>query len=138
MTTVYALAQDAIHEAVQAFAAAQNISCAYPNARFVVPRDMANREAPWMRLAIVEGPVAPENLFAGYRPTYRAAFTLSFFVPGDAGTRRLTELVDAALEAFPAGDPVGPAVIDRASIVVAPGVEGWAQQNVTFFFRADT
>lgn len=136
--TIYATTQDAIFEAVQAFADAQTVFCAYPNVAFTPPRTRDMRNEAWMRLSISEGPIAAENLFAGYRPTYRAAFTLSFFVPNDAGTRRMIDLVDAALAAFPAGDSVGPAVIDRASLVTAPSVEGWAQQNVTFFFRADT
>lgn len=135
--SVYVDTHDAIHEAVKAFATAQSITCAYPNAKFTAPRTASGRDLAWMRLAFVDGSIAQEVIIAGNLPVYRAAFTLSFFVPYDSGTSSVAAMTQAAIDYFPEGSDVGPATIERAATVSAPSIEGWAQTNLTFYFRAE-
>lgn len=132
--TVIAAVHDAIHEAVFAFAATNGVACAYPNAAFTPPRDPDHPL--WMRLAILGGELAQEQLYAASRPTYRGAFVLSMFAPYDTGSAALTELVDEACTAFGAGTAIGDAVVLRASVQAVPGPDNWAQTNLTVFFRA--
>lgn len=135
--TVFTTAIDAIHEAVQAFALAQSLECAYPNARFTPPRTAAGRDLPWMRLAMPAGELAPEMLFQPARPVMRGFFTLSFFAPFDSGAQTARDALDAALTTFASGSSIGSSVVvTRHSQQVVAAAADWWQLNLTVFFRA--
>lgn len=143
--SVYVDTHDAIHEAVKAFATAQSITCAYPNAKFTAPRTASGRDLAWMRLSNPDGEVAQEVILAGDMPTYRGAFTLSFFAPYDSGTSSLAAIVQAAIDYFPEGSSIGPATIQRHTIRHAPNfaelfdrtANEWDQFNLIIYFRAE-
>lgn len=135
----YATVEQSLREMVRdRIEAATGLTVAYPNVRFVPPRDASANDLPWIRLAVLwrdRGDINAIN-----RRTITGEVVLSVFVPIDSGTARMHEIAQAIVDAIEQGDAGRVQFFSPALRQVSTSTNeaaGWLQANISVEFFAD-
>lgn len=135
----YSTVEQSLREMVRdRIATATGLPVAYPNVRFVPPRDAADNELPWLRLAVLWRDRG--DIYAVNRRTITGEVVVSVFVPIDSGTAKLHEIGQAVVDAIEQGDAgrvqfFSPAL--RQVTASTNEAAGWLQSNISAEFFAD-